>query len=261
MFDLSVAKENQLETLEKKCIRCVKQRQITGWFWRTGNINVVDIALMLFHCRIICLYIFLLMDFWSVSSLGLLWIKLLWKFLSLSMVWISLLCVCVSLILSSGLFHLLFPLSGPFTFLCLQEWLSATVNCQMVAGGDRRVAGTLGGWLSSSFSCSFSVFLWGFSLCAAFVRGATDWNRQPWPGTIVTTRMSYLKQEVLVRNVELTSYHQLEELKKGQKERGDSSPHVLPVSQNPSVWNLSWLSMWHQEGSWVRVIGQRQPGN
>lgn len=160
MFDLSVAKENQLETLENKCIRCVKQRKITAWFCRTGNISVVDIPLMLFHCRIICLCIFLLMDFWSVSSLGLFWIKLLWKFLSLSMVWTSLLCVCVSLILNSGLFHLLFSLSGPFTFICLQEWLFATVSCQMVAGGDRLVAGTLGGWPSTSFSYSFRVFLW-----------------------------------------------------------------------------------------------------
>ena len=73
-------------------------------------------------------------------------------------------------------------------------------------------------------------------------RGNTDWNRPPWPGTTVTTCMSYLKQDALVRNVELTSYHQLEEFRKGQKEIGDSSPYVLPTSQNPSHWNPSWLS-------------------
>ena len=54
--------------------------------------------------------------------------------------------------------------------------------------------------------------------------------------------MSYLKQEVLVRNAELTSCHQLEEFRKGQKERGDISPYVLPTSQIPSRWNPSWLS-------------------
>ena len=53
--------------------------------------------------------------------------------------------------------------------------------------------------------------------------------------------MSYLKQEVPERNVE-QAYHQLEELGEGQKERGDSSPHVLPISQNPIGWNPSWLS-------------------
>ena len=54
--------------------------------------------------------------------------------------------------------------------------------------------------------------------------------------------MSYLKQEVLVRNEELTSYHQPEEFRKDQKARGASSPCVLPTSQNPSGWNPSWLS-------------------
>ena len=46
----------------------------------------------------------------------------------------------------------------------------------------------------------------------------------------------------LVRNVKLRSYHQPEELRKGQKERGDSSPYVLPMSQNPLRWNPSGLS-------------------
>ena len=41
-----------------------------------------------------------------------------------------------------------------------------------------------------------------------------------------------------VRNTELTRHHQLEELRKGQKE----TPHVLSNSQNPPCWNLSWLS-------------------
>jgi len=36
--------------------------------------------------------------------------------------------------------------------------------------------------------------------------------------------LSYLtKQKTLVRNTEITSYHQLEEFRKGQKERGGTS--------------------------------------
>ena len=45
--------------------------------------------------------------------------------------------------------------------------------------------------------------------------------------------------------MELTSYHQPEEFGKGQKEREDASPYVLPTSQNPFCWNPSWLSNVH----------------
>ena len=58
----------------------------------------------------------------------------------------------------------------------------------------------------------------------------------------MTTYTNYLKQEVLVRNAKLTSYHQPEQFGKNQKERGDLSPDVLPTSQNPYIWNPSWLS-------------------
>ena len=51
-----------------------------------------------------------------------------------------------------------------------------------------------------------------------------------------------LEQEVLVRNDELTSYHKPEEFRKSQKENGNPSPYFLPISQNPSHWNPSWLS-------------------
>ena len=67
------------------------------------------------------------------------------------------------------------------------------------------------------------------------------WNHLPWPGPIVTTCMSYPKQEVLVRNVELTSYHQPREFSRGLKERGDVSLYVLPTSQTPLTGiNLGW---------------------
>jgi len=42
--------------------------------------------------------------------------------------------------------------------------------------------------------------------------------------------------------VELTSHHHLEEFGKSQKERGDTSPYALLISQNPSPWNPSRLS-------------------
>ena len=42
-------------------------------------------------------------------------------------------------------------------------------------------------------------------------------------------------------NVELISCHQPKDFGKGQKERGDTSPYVLPTSQNPPHCNPSWL--------------------
>ena len=84
-------------------------------------------------------------------------------------------------------------------------------------------------------------------------RRNTGWNHSLWPSA-----QAVLQQEVLVKNTELTSHHQPEELRKGQKERGDDSPYVLPESSALE----SILSEWcHQEGPWVRMTDQRQPGN
>ena len=84
----------------------------------------------------------------------------------------------------------------------------------------------------------------------------------PWPRTTVTACMSYLKQEVLVRNTELTSYHHLKEFRKGQKEGGIASSYVQPTSQNPPHWNPSWLSNARATRKDPEsVIGQRQAGN
>ena len=58
--------------------------------------------------------------------------------------------------------------------------------------------------------------------------------------------------------MELTSHHQLEELRKGQKEREYASPYVLPESSSLE----SSLSEWcHQEGPGVRITDQRPPRN
>ena len=68
---------------------------------------------------------------------------------------------------------------------------------------------------------------------------------RPGQAKTVTICMSYCTTGDLVRNTELTSHQQLEEFGKGQKEREDASPHVLPTSQNPPRWNPSWLSDVH----------------
>ena len=68
-----------------------------------------------------------------------------------------------------------------------------------------------------------------------------------------------LWQKVQVRNTKLTSYHQPEEFRKGQKE----TPHVLLISQYLSSlveFILAEQSVRHQKGPWVRIIGHRQPG-
>ena len=49
-----------------------------------------------------------------------------------------------------------------------------------------------------------------------------------------------LQREVLVRNKELTIYHQ-PGFWRDQKEMGDCSPEVLPTSQDPPRWNPSQL--------------------
>lgn len=58
------------------------------------------------------------------------------------------------------------------------------------------------------------------------------------PIITICRRYVILQQAILVRNAERTSYHQPEELGKGQKERGDVSPSVLRTSQNEPRWNL-----------------------
>ena len=59
------------------------------------------------------------------------------------------------------------------------------------------------------------------------VGGTTDRKRSPWLGLIVITYMSYLTRGVSGKE-ELTLYHQAEEFRKGQKERGEVSVYVLP---------------------------------
>ena len=84
-------------------------------------------------------------------------------------------------------------------------------------------------------------FCYGLSqnIECSFVKGHIDWNPLTRPGSIVNICMS--KQEVLVRNTELTSYHQLEEFMKSPKKGGDAIPYVPATSQNHPRRNPSWL--------------------
>ena len=82
----------------------------------------------------------------------------------------------------------------------------------------------------------------------------------PGQAKTVTVCMSYFTTgDPGKEHQELTSHHWPEEYRKGQKERGDASPHVLPTSQNPPRWNPSWLSgcMCHQKVPWVKMISQK----
>ena len=72
-----------------------------------------------------------------------------------------------------------------------------------------------------------------------YLRGNTDWNHSPWARHHSNhLHQLLLHQEVLVRNMELTSHHQPQEFGKGQPEM----PKALPISHNPPCWNPSWLS-------------------
>lgn len=59
----------------------------------------------------------------------------------------------------------------------------------------------------------------------------TNRDHPPWPGTIVATCRSYLKQEVLVRNEELTSYHQTKDFEE-VKGRDETPVSNLPESSS-----------------------------
>ena len=112
---------------------------------------------------------------------------------------------------------------------------------------SHRVSTARDGAVWSSCSC-FSPSDSNYSVSKT-VRGNVDWNHPPWSGTMKPCVWVILQQEVLVRNMELTSHHQLEEFGKGQKE----TPHVLPASQNPPHWDYSWLSNAQAKG---RILNQ-----
>ena len=111
-----------------------------------------------------------------------------------------------------------------------------TQTAQMVRGGfcvaRARGAGSLISGDEGRWKMSISV------------RGTTDRHRPHWPGKIESLCMSYLKTGGPGKQ-RGTHKLPLEEFGKGQKERRDTSPYVLPTSPNPSGWSPSWLSGAH----------------
>ena len=83
----------------------------------------------------------------------------------------------------------------------------------------------------------------------------TDWNCPPWPGTIVTICMRCFMtgdpdKEYGTNKPPPTG-------RVWERSKGDTT--CPTTSQNPSRWHPSWLNkgVHHQEGLWVRMIGQR----
>ena len=91
----------------------------------------------------------------------------------------------------------------------------------------------------------------------------TDQNCPPWPGLIVTTCMSYLTTggpHKKHRTNNLPSTGIIQERSKEERRCQSLRPTNLPPSFSlESI--LAERCTRHQEGPWVRVTGQRQPGN
>ena len=93
-----------------------------------------------------------------------------------------------------------------------------------------------------------------------FVKENTAWNCPTWAGTIVTICMNYLMTRGSDKEHGTNKLQPTGAFGKGWKE----TPHALPTSQDPPCWNPPWPSNTgghQQEGPFIRVIGQRQPGN
>ena len=110
----------------------------------------------------------------------------------------------------------------------LHFWTSLTTWASLPLAALREVDFVVQGSRASASESKVQVALLGKH---------TDWSRPPWPGTIVTICMSCFRQEVLVRNTELRSHHQLEEFRKGQKE---TSQVRLPPRILLSGIHLGW---------------------
>ena len=79
--------------------------------------------------------------------------------------------------------------------------------------------------------------------------GEAHWQKPP---TLARNHRNHL------RNVEQISHHQSEELRKGQ----EGTPRVCHLPESSLLASiLAERRVRHQEGPWVRMTGQRQPGN
>ena len=115
----------------------------------------------------------------------------------------------------------------------------------------------------STAACGSASPTWKRSEHPPFVRGTTDRNCMPWPGPKVTTCMSYLTtggpgKERGTNKLPPTG--KIRERSKGERRHQSICPANLPESFTLESILAGWCAC-HQEGPWVRVIGQRQPQN
>ena len=103
----------------------------------------------------------------------------------------------------------------------------------------------------------------GMLVSSTTVRGTTDQNHLPWPGPTVTTCMSYLTTGGPGKEHgtnKLPPTRRIWERSKGERRHQPICPTNLPgFFSLESI--LAEPCTRHREGPWVRVIGQRQPGN
>ena len=121
--------------------------------------------------------------------------------------------------------------------------------------------------LSHSFMCDHRCVTWSITYLPALhchlpvgnVRGSTDWNHSPPPGTRVTVFMSYLTRKGPGKEHgtnKTPSTGRVQERSKGYT--------TCPTNLPESSWLESILAeqcVHHQERPWVRKMDQRQPGN
>ena len=116
------------------------------------------------------------------------------------------------------------------SFFLAFSWIFALISCLPFVG---KLNVILVFWMVTLIICACIPNYQNLHLLGE----ATGWNCPRWPGTIVTICMNYfMTKGGLVRNMELTSHHQLEEFRKGQKEM----PHVLPASRILADIHLGW---------------------
>ena len=95
------------------------------------------------------------------------------------------------------------------------------------------------------------------------VRGTTDQNHPPWPGMMVITCMSYLTTGGPGKERRTNKPPPTGRIRERSKEERRCQS-ICPTNLSESFSLESILAEWwvcHQEGPWVKVIGQRQPRN
>ena len=161
----------------------------------------------------------------------------------------------VSILMHTSCFHIIFIiLSRNYTFLkavCFWCLFSALNIMTAVV----RIIGVVGSGAHSRHIRRRQVAFGSDNLeNNVGVRGINDRNSLPLSDTQQPPAWVIVQQEVLVKNTELTSYHQPEEFGKGPKRKHQS---ICPTNLQESFSQKSTMAeqcLCHQEGPWVRVV-------